>query len=308
MKGCMRLLALALCLLMLSGCGAGKAALQAEQSVKGVEPNSTAGLSADSLLESLKGFGYSDPIFKWADVADTQGEELLCLCRHEGAWRLIVIGFADNQPVPIYTLDLRDQACYIVELGQVPHLCLYSQKADSSGGSYDYRIFRFDGQQNMVDVDSKRIEYSQSGADPVKLAAFFEAFSGYVSQLKVLRDPFGITGTYWIDRNQVDFGSLPQEEESVQQTQEKAGFVSIQYADSWLHLRTGPGTQYDKVLLDPNDPQSFVRQAKGAPVTVLETVETGDGKNPVWVKIRITYADRELIGYSSKRYITVYGE
>ena len=74
---------------------------------------------------------------------------------------------------------------------------------------------------------------------------------------------------------------------------------------SWLHLRVGPGTNYDKVLTNPDDPNSFVRQALGSPVTILETVETDDPENPVWVKIRITYQDTEIVGYSSKTYIRI---
>ena len=62
------------------------------------------------------------------------------------------------------------------------------------------------------------------------------------------------------------------------------------------------------MLMDPADPDSYVRQAKGSPVTVLETIETEDPENPVWVKIRITYGDRELVGYSSKTYIRLLDE
>ena len=51
-----------------------------------------------------------------------------------------------------------------------------------------------------------------------------------------------------------------------------------------------------------------LRQALGSPVTVLETVETGDSENPVWVKIRIRYHDREFIGDSSKTYIRMQNE
>ena len=86
------------------------------------------------------------------------------------------------------------------------------------------------------------------------------------------------------------------------------GFVQIADPASWLNLREGPGTEYDRVLLDSSDPDSFVRQALGSPVTVLETIETGDPENPVWLKIRITYGDREIIGYSSKTYIRLVDE
>ena len=43
-------------------------------------------------------------------------------------------------------------------------------------------------------------------------------------------------------------------------------------------------------------------------MTVLETVEAGDSENPVWVKIRIRYHDREFIGDSSKTYIRMQNE
>ena len=59
------------------------------------------------------------------------------------------------------------------------------------------------------------------------------------------------------------------------------------------------------MLTNPEDPDSFVRQALGSPVTILETIETNDEENPVWVKIRILYQDTEIIGYSSKTYIRI---
>ena len=86
------------------------------------------------------------------------------------------------------------------------------------------------------------------------------------------------------------------------------GFVQINDPSSWLNLRQGPGTNYPQVLMDESDPNSFIKQALGAPVTVLETVETGDVANPVWVKVRISYGDREYVGYSSKSYIRIPGE
>ena len=124
----------------------------------------------------------------------------------------------------------------------------------------------------------------------------------------MIRDPYALTGQVWVPSSAVAYG-VPQEESADdQQEAGTLGFVQIQDPSSWLHLREGPGTEYAKVLLDPADPESYVRQALGSPVTVLETIETGDRENPVWVKIRIRYSDRELIGYSSKTYIRMQDE
>ena len=83
------------------------------------------------------------------------------------------------------------------------------------------------------------------------------------------------------------------------------GFVQINDPKSWLNLREGPGTNYPCVYTEPGNKKSIVKQAQGSPVTILETIETGDAKNPVWVKVRITYAGQEIVGYSSKKYIRV---
>ena len=118
-----------------------------------------------------------------------------------------------------------------------------------------------------------------------------------------------------MDPAQAEHGTVPQEEPADPQQPEQnpsqepvMGFVQIEDPASWLNLRVGPGVEYDMVLMDPADPGSFVRQALGSPVTVLETVDTDDPNHPVWLKIRITYADREIIGYSSKTYIRLVNE
>lgn len=265
------------------------------------------------LTKYLESFGYSDCMLKVVDISDLEGPEYLCLCQKGGVWYLLVFILESGDPKPLYYQDLSNTAVYLVEQDGRQCLLTYSQRITTnwegrSFTNYSYDLLRINAEGWAQSLDYSAISYSDADTDAAPVAAFFEKLNVYLVKIILLRDPYRLQGRMWAAPEQVDYGTIPQEpaeEEAAEPQDATLGFVAINDPGSWLHLRVGPGTEYDRVLVDPNDPESFVRQAQGSPVTVLETIETGDAANPVWVKIRISYADREIVGYSSKTYIHI---
>ena len=60
-------------------------------------------------------------------------------------------------------------------------------------------------------------------------------------------------------------------------------------------------------MIDPNNKKSYVKQVHNSIVTVIEPYNTGDKKNPIWLKVRISYKGNVLEGYSSQQFIDVPG-
>lgn len=268
--------------------------------------------SAAWLDAYIKVFGYSDCIIRTVDVSDMAGPEYLCLCQRDGVWYLLIFVFESSGPRSIYGMDLSSSAAYLVEKDGKQCLLTYSQYNSNNYTHYSYSLLRFDdtGVSNILENDF--VGYYDSDADATAVASFFEKLNVYLMKIIVVRDPYRLTGRMWLKQDETEHGTVPAEPQTEQpggsapDTQAPVmGFVQINDPGSWLNLRQGPGTEFPRVLVNENDPDSFVKQALGAPVTVLETVETGDAANPVWVKVRISYGDREFVGYSSKTYIRI---
>ncbi len=258
---------------------------------------------------SMYSVGYSQCVFRLADVCDAEGSELICLCQYDNVWYIIIYQIIDGEFHRLHSFDLSDNACYLTEVDGKCYILQYSQSIDNSAyatvkHSYSYSVFRFDGQGNMVTHSSDQGSYTADEIDGSTMASFFAKLQVFMVKIVVIGDPYMLQGYMWMPDGDAEYGTPPEEpEEPEEQEQYQMGFVNIQHEDSWLNLREGPGVQYAQVLTDPNDPYSIVRQAKGAPVTILETVETGDSENPVWVKVRISYKNQVYIGWSSRRYI-----
>lgn len=281
-------------------------------------PGGFAQADAGQLIQYAETFGYTNGILKAVDVTDFDGPEFLCLCQKDGVWHILIFVFENGDPRPVYNGDLSSSAVYLVEHEGKQCLLTYTQRVYTTMGgqtrtdySYDLIRISIDGWSQSLDYHA--VSYSDEDTDATAVSQFFEKLNVYLVKIIVLRDPYQLKGHMWPTAGDIDYGTAPQEPQ--QSTEEKPegqepvmGFVQINDPTSWLHLRVGPGTEYDRVLMDPNDPNSFVRQALGSPVTVLETIHTGDGENPTWVKIRITYAEQEIVGYSSKRYIRIPSE
>lgn len=267
---------------------------------------------SDHVLRCLADYGYSYPVLSQADIGDAPGYEYLCLCQKDGVWYLVVFVYEDYTPYCVLEQDLSHTAVYLVDVDGQQCLMLYSQQITTQSDGlvhtdYSYEIQRFNASGQPVNVDAQQISYTDNDRDATHVASYLQTLNRYLIRIVVIRDPYRLTGREWLDESQVIHGSVPQQEqirpEEPEPEKQTMGFVQIQDPSSWLNLRVGPGTQYAKVLLDSWNPNSFVRQAQGSPVTILETIETGDWENPVWVKVRISYSGREIVGYCSKRYI-----
>ncbi len=265
----------------------------------------------NGLLHFLNMGGYTQAVLKKADISDEPGSELLCLCQKDGVWYVLIIIFRNGVPQSINRISLESAAVYLTEIEGKQAILTYNQFIYTSTDGYSrtnyyYSIYRYDQNGQYVDLGGDSVGYSDDDKDATKVAEFFQKLNAYLLKIVVISDPFQLKGNQWLNQEEADHGTTPQEPE---QAEEYAmGFVQIQDPGSWLNLREGPGTEYACILMDPGNPASFVRQALGSPVTVLETIETGDPENPVWLKIRITYADKVIEGYSSKTYIRLADE
>lgn len=255
--------------------------------------------------------GYYDVVFKLADVAEHPGDEILCFYQGYDGLYLDVISLSDGTINLIESDYMGNYSYYIVSHGGKPHILVYSQYISTGYNptySYYYSLYRYGTDNQRIIADSKDVDYYASQSDATSVSSFFSALNVYLEgELTIIHDTYALTGKEWMDQSDIDYGDRPTSSDNNVTEEGRLGFVKV-YADTWLNLREGPGTQYDRVLLDPNNPQSFVKQAMGSPVTILEEIETGDPDNPVWVRIRIVYQDQVLEGYSSKRYIKVVGE
>ncbi len=263
------------------------------------------------IARRLGEFGDTDIAIRRADVADFAGDELICFARQKGnTWRTVIYGFDGGTPRVLGIFDNTDAALYIINIDGKNYLMTYNQYMSTKYASYAYSVLRFDASGKIAVYDSLSASAETYGGSAVGVAGFFEKFNGYFVTARTVCDPYQINGSQWAKGESYEYGAPPAEPgvDADGNADSRLGFVQIKDPSSWLNLREGPGTDYDLVLIDENDPESFVRQAQGSPVTILETIETGDKDNPVWVKIRITYQDKEIVGYSSKSFIRLAGE
>jgi len=263
-------------------------------------------------LESiLKAEGYADLFFIGADLSEEAEDELLCLGKQDGNWVLLVIRFAYGMPQILKTVELSNSACYLSTYEGKNCLVVYhqSQKTDQKGlyTSYKYELLRFDDEDYRWQIISNSVGHYNDQEDAKNISEFFNELNRYIVKVIVIYDPFSLHGQQWITQENVIHGQAPEATKPPEQletpSQEKIGFVNISDPSSWLNLREGPGREFACILTDPSDPGSIVKQAKGAPVTVLETVDSEDADYPVWYKVRIRYQDHEIIGYSAEAYI-----
>lgn len=186
----------------------------------------------------------------------------------------------------------------------------YNQEiADDNLVDYSFNTVSFDRKFRISEIDGQAISVNTTENVSLKVNQFFKAVSDKISNATVCYDPYKLTG-YMLMLNFNELGIGEDEEPYVIITNcstSKSGYVMIDDADTWLNLREGPSKDFDRVLMNPKDKKSFVKQALFSPITVLEPVNTYDSKNPIWLKIEINYMNKTLVGYSSQRYIEIPG-
>ena len=265
----------------------------------------------EGFKEYLSNLGYSKIIFKIADISEQKGDELICVAEYDGVLQMLVFALSNGIPVEIYSASLSNDACYFVEYNGALYLLVYHHRVSTTSGgdtqyNYSCDVIRFGENCERISIFEEDLSYYNNDKDATEAANFFAKLNEYLtSNLVVIYDPFVLTGKQWLSESEIDFGETPEqtvfpEENNSDKT--RIGFVEVD-TNSWLNFREGAGTNYSKVLVDPANPDSFIKLAKGTPVTILDEVTTKDSKNPLWYKIQINFGDKTFVGYSSATYI-----
>ncbi len=239
-----------------------------------------------------------------ADLSEADGNEMVFFGAENGEYGAYVVGVHEGK---YFCSPYYRNALYLVNVGGKQHLMRYYTDNYADGGSYYfYNLTRVDSVGKMVIVEENEYDYHPTQQDATAAANFFNRFNAYTNNMTVVYDPYRLTGQQWVTPDNATYGTPP--DEPMDATGEQLGYVQIKDPKSWLNLREGPGTNYPCVYLEPGNKKSIVKQAQGSPVTILETINTGDAKNPVWYKVRINYAGREIVGYSSQTFIRLANE
>ncbi len=275
------------------------------------DSNYTYNYEFEDIATYLTQFYCSDIALKKIDLAPFPGDEILCIYKYEDNWVLSVLSMYKNMPHILFHTSLDTSAYFTIAIKGKWYLMNYLQCLTETDGlgyeqSYSYCIFNFNDKGEKEIYDNAQVSYTDSDEKATEVSSFFNSFNAYAVMISPCYDPYKLTDIMWIQPDNTTFITNGAEFDEPEDT--TTGYVNIEDPDSWLHLRTGPGTNHPKVLTNSADPESYVKQAKGSPVTILETIETDDKENPVWVKIQIEYGMQTLIGYSSKKYIKLYNE
>lgn len=273
----------------------------------------------DSYSAYLGEKGYKNIYYYCADVCDADGEEVFFVYFDKNDKVYVrVLAFIGGKAHFIYENLFDVHATYIIEKDGKKHILEYSQVMGNSKNNYTakyhYDIFRFNTDYLPVSSESKDTEVSFDKVE-AENESFFAAFNNYLKDAFVIADPYELTGYKSLAQS---VGMSTHETDNTQDSSEKYLYISncstskqgIVNVPETTHLnfRKGPSVDYPKILINPADSESFVRQLKGSIVTVIDTVNTvGDEENPVWLKINIKYNDLTLEGYSSQSWIDLPG-
>lgn len=256
----------------------------------------------------LKRNYYEDVISKYVSLSDFSGKDLVCIC--DGFdWTTKIYTVANGRVINVYQQDTgRDGAVYITtENGENSLLC-YNQSVFRDGSrnanSYTYSIKRFDDGYNLQRLNGKTVTVYYDEPPTEEKSKFFTEFNGYLNGAEVCVDRYELTGySKMITDNSDYFDSNNEKYLSISNCNtNKTGTVNVDEG-SWLNFRDGASVAYDRILLNADDPNSFVKQIRGSAVTVIDTANIEDTENPIWLKIQIKYADQTLTGFSSKAFI-----
>ncbi len=276
----------------------------------------------DAYTNYLIRCGNYDVKYVCADVADAPGEEILFISKdNSGYYYVEIVTFIGGRAHHLYSNPYEECATYLIEIDSETYILEYSQnlgdRYNNYNAHYSYKIFRLDSSYNAVESEraSTEVIYGSSSAESER---FFEKLNSYLESVIVVADPYELTGysepaystgmsTH--SNNNADIYEDNNDSHYIYITNcptSKMGVVNVpEY--SYLNFREGPSTDYDRILIDSSDEKSFVRQLRGSSVTVIDTENTFDEDNPVWLKIQIKYNGLTLIGYSSQAYIDLPG-
>jgi len=275
----------------------------------------------DNYASALISQGYTEVYYYCADLADADGEETVFVYTDGyGAVNVRVVVFINGKIHYVYENMAEVCATYITEINSKKYLVEYIQvmglENDNYESNYFYRIYRFDTNYTSSDYESNSTTVKY-GTVSTENEEFFAKFNSYIANAVVLSDPYEITGYGSLSQSSgmsthsgADGNTGADNQQAYLNisncSTSKQGIVNVPET-THLNFRKGPAVTYPKILIDQTDDESFVRQLRGSSVTVIDTVNTGDEENPVWVKIQIKYNDLTLEGYSSQSWIDLPG-
>lgn len=263
----------------------------------------------------LEDLGYTDVHFAISDFSDSVGEDVICCFSDGDKYFVEVLTLLKSRLHKLYSSNSDDGATYILNKDSLYHIYRYYQGISDSNytQTYKYELIRFDENYKkvIVEQDSANIKSSEGGEAS---SNFLENVNKYLNDSFVCYDPYNLTGYYIMSDNintTVD-DSYDYDNESTYLNisncnTSKTGVVTLNDVKSWLNFRSGPSTKYKRILIDPNNKKSYVKQVHNSIVTVIEPYNTGDKKNPIWLKVRISYKGNVLEGYSSQQFIDIPG-
>ncbi len=263
----------------------------------------------------LEDAGYTDIHFAISDFSDSVGEDIIC-CFSDGKRYIVeVLTLFKSQLRKIYSNSSEDGAIYVLNKDSLYHIYRYYQGISESDytQTYNYELIRFDQNYKkvVVESDSANIKLSEGGEASND---FLVNVKDYLSDSFVCYDPYYLTGYHIMSDNlntntdeTIDYDYQTKYLSISNCNTSKTGVVKLNDVKSWLNFRNGPSTEYKRILINPNNKKSYVKQVHNSIVTVVEPYNTGDKKNPIWLKVRISYNGYGLEGFSSQKYIEISG-
>lgn len=263
----------------------------------------------------LEDAGYTDIHFAISDFSDSVGEDIIC-CFSDGKRYIVeVLTLFKSQLRKIYSNSSEDGAIYVLNKDSLYHIYRYYQGISESDytQTYNYELIRFDQNYKkvVVESDSANIKLSEGGEASND---FLVNVKDYLSDSFVCYDPYYLTGYYIMSDNlntniddSIDYDYQTKYLSISNCNTSKTGVVKLNDVKSWLNFRNGPSTEYKRILINPNNKKSYVKQVHNSIVTVVEPYNTGDKKNPIWLKVRISYNGYVLEGFSTQKYIEISG-
>ena len=245
---------------------------------------------------------------RYSDASFCSGMGKQCVFvygKDENKLNATVYVFYAGRAIPVYTVKSKDKtALYYIDRNGYIYFLTYKNWVSKGYACYEYQKFSFDNNYSVNIIDSQTVS-GKDAKNADKVTAFFEKFRVLLQQpTSVYTDPYQLTGySTNINSSNENSGSSFYSESFYLNINNcptgKSGVVNIKAdPNNWLNLRTGPGVSYKRVKVNGN----IVKQARGTVVNVIDTVNTNNKENPIWVKIQIDYGGITT-GYSSQKYI-----
>ena len=290
----------------------------------------------NAYLNALYYQGNTDVRYRMRNLSSAKGTEMICVTNNPNEMeygfeinvfykgRVVKIFDGNRYNLPVNGYYTCFQSFYVYPTGNdVVNLLCYAQDYYNYNIRYAYGLLSFDEKYNpimngveavSVDLNSDGESTNNNGQGTTAEDMFFDSFNECLKTSIICVDPYELTGYAMMNTEAaitpIDIfseGSISYGNEKYLSISNcntsKSGVVKV--SSAWLNLRQGPSTDYSRVYINPNDKKSYIKQYKGSTVTVLDTVNTGDSKNPIWVLIQTNYGGMVFQGYSSQKYITL---